>query len=397
MPKILLLLLLLMTFAHSHAQSDSLQQEILNYEGTKSQIISRGRSLLLDKFLEEDMERVKAIKTYLMREVENNDYLAIYPGENWLLLYWTGEYEELLNAVISFDENAMNKLILQIKPEHDMFYAKVQQKTFLNKPVLKWEIERSKLSDVDKDFLVLYLEYLLSNPEDSNNEQERINSLADNFIAKHPNSDYIDYVKENIRFRFVASNWGLAFEFFSGYGFLTGNLSNSFKDNIPMGVAFDVEYKKWTLYLRNYIGFSSNKEERPFNGGVWEKDSQVRIYLPEAAIGYAIVNNERFKISPFAGIGATSFGPTEYDIEKEPGVEEAGLDFTTTYTAGFNIDYKLNWGTGLLAPNSPKHSYWFIRLRYGFAAPQFGQEYSGGMHYVTIGLGGLYRGSKREL
>jgi hypothetical protein len=393
----LLLLFFFFTFAISHAQSDSLQQEILNYEGTKSQIISSGRSLLLDKFIEEDLNKVKEIKGYLINEVENDDYLAIYPGENWLLLYWTREYEELIDVIIAFDENALEKLGQQIKPEYDMLYAKIQQKTYIDKPVLKWEIERSNLSSADQDFLLLFLEYLLSNPEDPQNEQERINNLADNFIAKHPESNYVGYIKENIRFRYVSSNWGLAFEFFSGYGLFTGNLSENFKNNVPMGVAFDVEYKKWTLYLRNYIGFSSNIEDRSFNGGVWEKDKQVRIYLPEASLGYTVVDNKRLKISPFAGIASTSVGPTESDIEQNPGVEDAGLDFTTTYTGGFNLDYKLNWGTGLLAPNSPKYSYWFIRLRYGFAAPQFGQEYSGGMHYISIGLGGLYRGSRREL
>ena len=130
---------------------------------------------------------------------------------------------------------------------------------------------------------------------------------------------------------------------------------------------------------------------------MWEEDSQVRVYLPEASFGYALVNNNRFKISPFAGIASTSISPTEFDTRENPSLEDAGLDFTTTYTAGLNIDFKLDWNTGMLTLEDTKHSYWFIRVRYGYAAPQFGVANTGDMHYISLGLGGLARGSKRQL
>lgn len=397
MRNLLFLLVLFSGFNVMNAQQDSLQREILDYPGTKSQIISSGRNLLRDRFLEGDLEKVKEIRNYLMNEVQNEDYLALYPGEYWLLLYWTGEYEELLESIMTFDDAAMKKLQHQIHPPYDMLFSKLQERTGSRKKEVENDLLAGDLQATEEDFLLLYLEYLLADSEDAHREQARINNLADTFLTKHPNSTYENYVRENLRFRYVRTKWGLAFEFFSGYGLLTGELSEEFQNSIPMGIAFDVEYNDFTLYLRNYIGFSFTKKERPYNGGVWEEDSQVRVYLPEASLGYAVIDNSRIKLSPFAGIASTSISPTEVDIDREPDVEEAGLDFTTTYMAGLNLDFKLKWDTGLLTPDESQHSYWFIRVRYGYSAPQFGAGNSGNMHYLTVGLGGLYRGAKRQL
>lgn len=397
MRSLALLSLFLFFFSVLHAQQDSLQQEIIYYPSSKSQIISSGRSLLLDRFMEGDLGKVKEVRNYLVNEVQNEDYLALYPIEYWLLLYWSGEYEKLLTHITGFDQAAMERVEQQIKPSYDMLYTKLSGKTLLNLREVKAKIDNAQVQEVDKDFLLLFLEYLLSNPDDPLKEQQRINQLADEFLTSHPGSEYENYIRENLRFKFVPSNWGLAFEFFSGYGLFTGNLSDEFKNNIPIGIAFDIEYKKLTLYLRNYIGFSFTKKEQPHNTGVWKEDSQVRVYLPEATFGYSILDNNRLKVSPFAGIASTSISPTDYDIQKDPDIEDAGLDFTTTYTAGLNVDFKLNWNTGLLTLDDSKHSYWFVRLRYGFSAPQFGEGYSGNMHYLTLGLGGLGRGSKRQI
>ena len=385
------------SFSMMYSQQDSLQQEILDYSNTKSQIISRGRGLLLDKFMERDLQKVSEVREYLVNEVQDDDYLALYPSEYWLLLYWTTDYEELLHSITNFDNEDWEKMSRQIPPTYDRLFAKLRESTLNSVDQVKNRLIAADLEPEDQDFLLLYLEYLLTNNEDVLQEQKTINSLADEFLARYPNSAYETYVRENIRYIFVPSKWGFAFEFFSGYGLFTESLSEDFENNVPMGVAFDIEYKKFTLFLRNYIGFSFTKKELPYDTKVWKEDSQVRVFLPEAALGYSIIDNNRLKISPFAGIASTSISPTDYDIEKQPEIENAGHDFTTTYTAGINVDFKLNWGTGLLTLDDSKHSYWFVRLRYGFTSPQFGNGHSGNMHYLTVGLGGLGRGSKRQI
>lgn len=395
-----LFILVLLLAVPGFGQNDSIQQEILNYSESKTELISKGRRFLLEKFLGGDMEKVKQIKDYLVQEVQNEDYLALYPGEHWLILYWTGEHEELLPLLSSFGEEEMAELQKKIKPNHDMLYDKLTEKSRNSLAQLQASVLDSELKDEDYDFLLLYLKFLLTDPAEPEREQNRINQLANVFLSTYPNSKYEKVIRNNIRYVLVPSRWGADFEFFTGYGYFTDALSDHYQNNIPIGIAFDFEYDKFTLFLRNYIGFSFTRKDRPFNGGVWKEDSQVRVYLPEASLGYAVVNSRKLKISPFAGIGSTSISATEYDLQREPDLEQVELDFTTTYMAGVNLDIKLNWGADTPPLHYAAYSYWFLRLRYAYSRPQFQSHYpafSGDMHYLTVGIGALYRGAKRQL
>ena len=382
------------------AQQDSIQKEIFNYSNSRPELIRKGRSLLLEKFLEEDFEKVRELKTYLLHEVQNEDYAAFYPAENWLLMYWTEEYDELLTSVINFGEQEIQEFETKIKPDPQMFFQKVRLESINSLPQLKYRLHLSDLSEEQKDFLLIYLNYLLSDSDFPPNGQEELNSMADEFLEKHPDSDYENFIRENIRFKYAPSKWGLAFEFFGGYGAFTGGLTNHYKNNFAVGNAFDVEYEKLTLYLRNYIGFSFTKNERVLNGGVWKKGAQVRVYLPEASFGYRLIENNKLKLSPFAGIGAASISATDYDLERNPELEQVELGFSTTYTAGVNLDFKLKWGGDVLPHVDPVKNYWFLRVRYGFASPQFDNPhsgYTGNMHYLTVGIGAVGHGVRRTL
>ena len=69
----------------------------------KSVVIARERSMLLDKFLMNDMENVKEIKDYLIEKLEDRNFIALYPAEQWLILYWTNEFEELLFNIKNYN------------------------------------------------------------------------------------------------------------------------------------------------------------------------------------------------------------------------------------------------------------------------------------------------------
>jgi len=204
-------------------------------------------------------------------------------------------------------------------------------------------------------------------------------------------------VKTYIRYKLVPKNWGMTFEFFSGYGFYTGNLSKSYTNNIPIGVAFDICYKNFELYLRDYIGFNKTKKDIDYSLGTWEKGSNTMVFLPEASLGYVTYNDNRFKVSPFAGIGLMDISPPSNDTKDTPELKEVSLKFTATYIVGINFDIK--FGPKRTPVNNPKTSYGFIRIRYAYNIPEFDKKFdgmSGNMHYITIGYGGMSRGLKRE-
>ncbi len=125
----------------------------------------------------------------------------------------------------------------------------------------------------------------------------------------------------------------------------------------------------------------------------------MRVYLPEASVGYIILDNKTFKIAPFAGISGTDVAPTQNDLDKIAGLEKAELKFKTTYTPGLNLDIKLGPSKTPMVSSGQEQSYWFLRLRYAYNAPNFEKKYNGingSMHYITVGIGGFGRRIKRD-
>jgi hypothetical protein len=322
---------------------------------------------LLDKLLEGDTAKVKEIKDFLLKEEYEENYAVFYPVEYQLILYWTKEYNVLLEAILKDYE--VDDFTYKIKPERDLLFPKLGYKSWVMQYVLEEEIKSAELSDLEKDFLILNLNYYNSLREPEEVNREKLNELANVFLNKYPQSLYENYIRDNVRRVFVLSKWGFGMDFFTGYCVLTKDLSKNFNNPVPIGIAFDISYKRLVLYLRNFIGFSKNKNDITYTNGIWSAGSQVRVYLPEASFGFVILDHKRVKLAPFAGIASTNFSPTENDIKLQPDVKQAQLEFTHTYTAGLNIDIK----TGKARPNfvsmQDEVSYSILRVRYAYNAP----------------------------
>lgn len=392
--QITLILLILSNCLYS--QVDSIKSQILNYEDSKSAIISKGRKLLLDKFIEGDLMKVKDIKDYLIK-TEDDNYFAFYPAEYWFVLYWTKDYSELAKSIQSFDSAKVASYNTRIRPLNDMLYDKLKEKSFNNETQIKEQLQISDLDYETKQILSLNFDWLLLENRKNIYAQDSLNERADNFLKTNTQSRFEGFTKKYIKYKLVPKNWGMTFEFFSGYSIYTGNLSENYTNNVPVGVAFDICYKNYELYLRDYIGFNKTKKDFNYSLGTWEKGSRTMVFLPEASLGYVAYNDNRFKLSPFAGIGSMDISPTTKDKEETPELKEVSLEFTTTYIIGINFDIK--FGPKHATKYSPKTSYGFMRIRYGYSIPRFEKKYdgmTGNMHYITIGFGGMARGLKRE-
>ncbi len=381
---------------NSFAQRDSLQTEILNYSDTNSEMITKGRVLLADKFKEGDYNKVREIKDYLMERFRGKNYVVFYQSEYWHILYWTQQYDELLEKIKAFDSQNTNYK-RRINPRPDFLFETLRDKSWDSQLLLDSMIKNAALKSVDKDFLMMYLKYIARNEIYQLEVKDSMNIIADNFLTSYPNSDYERFTRNYIRYKFVPSKWGFGIEFFSGYSIFTKDLKKNYQNTIPVGIAFDIYYRKMALYLRNFIGFSKTKNDIPYDDQTWEKGAPVRVFLPEATLGYVVLDNKRFKATPFAGISSTDISPTQHDLNKTLGLEKVDLKFTTTYTAGLNLDIKLGRGMPMVTLG-PEENYGFLRFRYAINFPQFEKKYgySGNLHYLTVGVGGFGKRIKRE-
>ena len=86
-------------------------------------------------------------------------------------------------------------------------------------------------------------------------EDDKLDVLGAAFLSKYPESKYSKFVNDRMRNIYTKSDWAIGADIFSGYGISTGNAAINFKNHVPIGVGFDIYYKKYVLYLRDYIGF----------------------------------------------------------------------------------------------------------------------------------------------
>lgn len=229
--------------------------------------------------------------------------------------------------------------------------------------------------------------------------QEEVNAMADIYLETHQESLYEEYIRNYIRYQYAPSDRSLGMDFSAGYGILTGELSQMYNNLGILGFGLDVEYKKFTLFLRANAGFAKTLQDRENNGVYWEKGSESSFFIPDASIGYAVLENDKLKLSPYVGIGGASIEPTTTDKEERPDLKELKVGFSPAYTVGLNVNIKLGWETAPYWTVVEDKSYWLIKLRYGYSMPQFDNYplHSGNVHHVTIGFGGMYRGMKRVI
>jgi hypothetical protein len=199
---------------------------------------------------------------------------------------------------------------------------------------------------------------------------------------------FVPTVKKKIKY--TPPKWGCALAISSGYGIFTDDLVKTYRYMVPIVADFDIYYKRLAFYLRDYIGISETIRDVTYSGGIWAKGSRVDVIHPEASLGYILIFNKVITFAPFAGIGATEIGPTEDDLNKEPGLKQVQLEFTTTYSLGLNLDFKFIPSKTSAVLYGLEWSYVFIKLKYSYNITQFDNKYpgfGGNFHTLTLGIG----------
>ena len=396
--KILILIQILLSQSKvGWSQIDTANSNLEKYDlaNEKSVIIYKARRLLVDQFLENDIPGLIKTRDYLL-SLQDNNYLSFYPIERFLIQFTTGEYQTLADELKQTNLSSIKMNLGSVMPIQDGLLTIIKSTFIRNEIEVKTKIQFSNCTDEVKQFLLLFLDSILLDIQNNIYLQDELNERSDLFLKQYPNSEYENFIYTFIRYKEVPSNWRFTAEFFSGYCIYTNELSNLYTNNIPVGVAFDVCYKRLEIFFRNYIGIHKTKVDIPLSTGTWKENSRANTFLPEASFGYVIYDKNKIKLTPFLGIASTDIGPTSNDEEKKPELKNAGLPFTLTYVSGLNLDINF------LPRNGPKFAIvsqnLFLRIRYGFANPRFEKKFdvSGNLHYLTIGIGMAQRRVKKE-
>jgi hypothetical protein len=375
-----------------------LKSEILSFPDTKVQIIAKSRAMILDRMQKNDTGKVIEIKTYLRKEVTDKETVPLYPNEKWLIDFRIGDYPEILREVVTYYDDIVELKKATVFPPRDGLFNQLVKLMETKRDSVFQQINESRiLSFEEKQFLRLQFNHLILRDESKLINQDTLNHESDRFIVSYPHSKFEGYIRYYIRYVIAPSNWGLDFEFFSGYATMNKDLGRNFKSLIPFGVAFQIYYKKHVFFLRDYIGIGSTANDITYQSVVWKKNSQSNFFIPEAAYGYIFLDNKICRFIPSCGIAATMIGAPTGDINKHPEYEK--MDFNSlTWTLGCTLDIKFGNRKGNALYN--QNNFGFVRIRYTYNMPQFDNKYSGfsgTIHSITIGAGGFSRPIRRSM
>jgi len=143
-------------------------------------------------------------------------------------------------------------------------------------------------------------------------------------------------------------NWGVGMSIGVGTGIFTNTISNHFTSTTNLLFGFDIAYKKTILYLNGSLNFNKVKNDYTENGLTWNQGLKTGVAVIDVSIGQAIIDNNKHKLSPFAGLGVLEFTPRS---SKEVYDDYTIVDYNLMY--GINYDFKFRRTINLsILPNS---------------------------------------------
>lgn len=147
--------------------------------------------------------------------------------------------------------------------------------------------------------------------------------------------DELKFQPDNEIPEFENRNFGYALHAGFGSGFFTGSLGEHFAPTFNFMFGFDFAYKKSILYLNGTLARDKVKMDY-ISDKCWYEGQRANVAIIDVSYGFALIDNENFKITPFAGLGITDFTGDNKD-DKENGLRI--VDYNMIF--GLNTDYKI--------------------------------------------------------
>jgi len=396
--KKLILLIALAIFCIYSAHSQDIASSIRNYEPSKSELISKGRNLVMDFYIAGDIEKVTEAFLYLNTKVADNNYAAFTAFEQIYLGSLTQNYAYSLAEILRLDslskvEHEMRTR--KVQPIDKQLGAKLFEFSYIYLQKIYKQIEVSKLTDEDKGMLKLTLNDIFDNSNVPQNmrqkAQDDINQQCDSFLTKFKDSKYEHYVRNQLRRVFKQSDWGFGEEGSLGYMNTQGKTQNYLSDGFGFAFGFDGYYKRLAMFLRGSVFINQVKTNIPFEDyTTLYAGTTANLGIGEFSLGYTAIDTKNIVFTPFAGIGGNFLDPTDNTIENDPRLKNKEIA-SFCYLAGVNCDIKFK--------NTASYAgYTALRLRLSYVMPTSTlTPFQGNQLTFMIGYCLVGRSTKRDL
>ncbi len=372
---------------------DKMKDEILLMSNSGMFFVDKGRLAIANALTATDYEKVKQLKDYLLNFTRNTQDVAFYPVELWRILFWTGEYNQLLNALVDFKAD-MNKG--KNMPYNDLLAKQLGEATAFFANDLRLKISESNtINQEQKEFLDLAFSYSLY-VQYQNMFQDKLNEASNTFLKHYPQSSYAPFVKKFVRVEFITEGLALSYTFGMGATFYSGQLGRYFNTAPQLQLSFDLYYKQWVALMNMNVAFPKMNYSVNMNNGLWDKDYSTENAQFQVVGGYQFYKNDRITLYPTASIGAMQIKPSDNGQV----IPDIGLEFTTYYGLGAACDCRISRRQRVVRGMFPlTEQYWYLRLRYEACFPRFNRHYGnagGNIQNITLSVGGFTQGVMRN-
>jgi hypothetical protein len=347
--------------------------------------IAQARQALQTAFLDNDQAAAQIWKDSLMR-MENDQYVALMWDERWLLYFWEESYGNLFEEVARFDDHARSLAAYKIQPPPDSLYEWLDHNLYEVRYNMFRKLREGFLSEEERVFSTLMLEYLLRMNVDARDWSTRV----DSFAKRYPSSRFNHFLKTT-QTQFAkpgksALNLDVLFQ--------NGNWRDETERSLrPLYAGdFGLTYwqNRWNFGFHFTIGRTHLDRDLYINTYQWPKKDKATFMAPELEFGYDIINSKKLRIFPSLGAGISILRAPQPDEEEDP---------LPDYYINFKVRRGFLMGTITTDvkfkqlsdddPDLPQGSYQSIRLRLGYRRLFWGelnQALRGDMVFLAVGI-----------
>ena len=397
MKKILNLFLFGILTINLSAQIDTTEFKRYYSQSSKLEVISKYRELLLDNIVAMDKQKTRELLYYTLQQVENENYLALYPDEKWMICLLIGEYPLITSEMAGMDSTYYEKLINKVKPKEDQLYSILLKKIESYGPAIEKDIsDNEEISLTDQSFYKLLIQEF-SSESNMKNYRENLNKKATDFLNNFPGTPYELYVRNFIRYEFVPKSFSLGMEVYSGYALLSKGLKNYYNGTVPLGLGIIWGLDNFYLNTRMIFGSNKLKQEIQYNDSVWPQECISMLYDFELSLGYNYHLTKKICVSPVIGCGWASLSPSDVEKKDNKSLEDFEINAFCSPVLGFDISLVFdNFSSCYYGKMT--HSYNAFALRYTYHPISFKKDYNylnGAIHNLSVVYKFGYSGAKR--
>jgi hypothetical protein len=338
-------LFFIMTSSYPQADSLSIAGRIAVAEYSKSDLISKGRRLLLQEFKAGNKKEVADIMHYLATEVDDDYHISLWNSERYLLFYWMGDYTEiLLNIQVAAEDSVKYDPSLVYPFDHVLGQTiQTEIRTIYYDSIIE-DYKSLHFSEDTNDFLFMLLNRLLKDYDYSFISQDKLNQLSDEFQKKYPYSPLNKAVQKFISYKLAAGDFGYGMSIGGGYHFSSGNITDYITQKSGFDIDFSFYYKKLHLSLLLIQSQGEVKQDIKIANTerIWGKGEKISVMKIAPIIGFNLLENNYFNLIPIAGISFNSATPSEQAVKDNPNLKDVQIKTSAMPVIGLNIDFKFS-------------------------------------------------------